>query len=244
MAEELVGMRPGRPPRRHAGPRHPPRERRPFEDRAYVLDFLPQGNPMDRHFEHRSMPIIQAVGGRYFTLLELIPDPNDTFEPGEEVVLKGDVEKKPIKQVFGTLEYEDLTQVARENLVPVIEKIVASRPKVFIQVFNLAEPITLKMHMLELLPGIGKKTLMAILEERKQSRFEDFRDLEERLSLRGVKIGKPERLIAERIAQELRGGERYYLFIKPRREDPDVRYFGLLEAIYRQAEREGHRELY
>lgn len=192
---------------------------------------------MDRHLEHRRIPIIQAVGDRFFTLLELIPDPNDNFEPGEEVILKGDVEKKPIKQVFGTLEYDELTRVARDNLVPVVEKIVASRPHVFVQVFNIAEPITLKMHMLELLPGIGKKTLMAILEERKKQPFRDFRDLEERLQLRGVKIGRPERLIAERIEQEIKGGERYYLFIKPRKQEADARYFGLLEVLYRQSEK-------
>jgi hypothetical protein len=35
------------------------------------------------------------------------------------------------------------------------------------------------------------------------------------------------------------GGERYYLFIKPKTEELGVKYLGFLEAIYKELEKTG-----
>uniref|UniRef100_A0A7J3ZJN0 DUF655 domain-containing protein n=1 Tax=Fervidicoccus fontis TaxID=683846 RepID=A0A7J3ZJN0_9CREN len=221
--------------------RGPPRRRerwRPPEDFAVILDFLPQGNPFDRHPEHRREPLVQAVGDRYFTLVEITTKMGEDFRVGEKIYINPEyIGKGPITGLYGPVRYEELTNVAKDNLVPVLEEIVKEKERVFANLFNIAEPITLKMHALELLPGIGKKCLMVILEERKTKPFESFEDLERRLSLRGLKMQPLARLIAERIAVELRGGERYYMFVRPREGEEQARYLGLLERLYLVAER-------
>ncbi len=213
------------------GPFRPSRERVP-EEFAYILDFLPQGNPFDKHPEHKRAPVAQAIGDKYFTLFEMTVPEGEYFEVGEKIYVGPEyIGKGPIKSVSEPISYEDLTNVSKQNLPNVIEKIIKEKEKIFINVFNIAEPITIRMHMLELIPGIGKKTLMTILDERKKKSFESFKELEERLTLRGAKMQTPEKFLAERIVQELQGGERYYLFLKPRGDEGI--YIGLLERLYR-----------
>jgi len=64
--------------------------------------------------------------------------------------------------------------------------------------------------MLELLPGLGKKTMWAILEERKKGPFKSFEDLGKRIPT----IHHPEKLLAKRIEMEIANpGEKYHLFV-------------------------------
>ena len=68
--------------------------------------------------------------------------------------------------------------------------------------------ITLRKHMLEELPGLGKKSMNTILEERKKGDFKDFADLTERT---GIKA--PEKFISARIVLEISDSDRKrYLF--------------------------------
>jgi len=214
--------------------REPPFRRWRLPEEVFVvLDFLPQGNPLDRHPEHRREPLIQAVGEKYFTLIEATTKLGEDFRVGERIyVSPAYVGKGSIKSVYGPISYEELTNVAKENLVQVLESVVKENERVFVNVFNYAEPITLKMHALELLPGVGKKCLAVLLEERKARPFASFEDLESRLSGRGVKLQNPARLIAERIVAELKGGERYYMFVRPRESEQQAKYLGLLERLY------------
>ena len=52
-----------------------------------------------------------------------------------------------------------------------IQTIVLEDEARFIRYFNEAGPITTRMHALELLPGIGKKLMWAVLNERKKGPF-------------------------------------------------------------------------
>ena len=80
----------------------------------------------------------------------------------------------------------------------------------FVNFFNEAQPITTRYHMLELLPGLGKKTMWAILEERKKGKFKDFVEL----STRVPSLKHPEKVVAKRIEMELSNpGEKYHLFV-------------------------------
>ena len=55
------------------------------------------------------------------------------------------------------LSYDELTPTAKGELEPVVEKIIAKSEQRFVEFYNIAVPISLKMHMLNLLPGFGKK---------------------------------------------------------------------------------------
>ena len=65
------------------------------------------------------------------------------------------------------------------------------------------------MHVLELLPGLGKKHMWEIVEERRVEPFKSFDDLKKRVKL----LPDPLKIIVKRINSELQGKEKYYLFV-------------------------------
>lgn len=188
--------------------------RRRYEDYAYVLDYMPLGNPADRHIWHRSRPLVQLIGEEYFTLMEASPRPGVELDIGERVYVGPDASRRiKIAKIDNDIEYDDLTTIARDNLQQVIEEIVRRREKEFVEFFNNAGPITLRFHSLELLPGVGKKTVMRVLEYREKKRFDTFAEIQEVAHIDPVKV------IAARIHEELKGGQKYYLFVKPPRSE-------------------------
>lgn len=117
----------------------------------------------------------------------------------------------PIDHVRRRLMHPELSATARAELPGTLDRIILADPPRFLRFFNEAPAVSRRFHLLELLPGIGKKTMLAIVEERKRGPFTSFSDLEQRVHLKG-----PERLIAARIEQELTGVEdKYRLFVAP-----------------------------
>ncbi len=180
-----------------------------MEDYAYILDYLPHGRPDEKSF--RRTPLAIAIGEREFKLFELIPKPNVSLVIGERVYIGKDKEKRDkILHVKRRIAFRELTHAAQAELPYVLEEIIKKREADFIKFFNEAHPITTRLHMLELLPGVGKKTMWAILEERKKGPFKDFEDLKNRVKL----PHHPEKLIANRILYELQHRyEKYKIFV-------------------------------
>ncbi len=107
------------------------------------------------------------------------------------------------------LRYEDLTPAAKTELPYVIEHIIKQDEKKYVDFFNKADSITTRMHQLELLPGVGKKMMWAIIEERKKKPFESFEDIAQRV--KGIQ--RPEKLIVSRIIYEIKNPQtKYKLF--------------------------------
>ncbi len=200
------------------------------EDYAVVLDYMPCGNPIDPHPPHRTRAIAQAIGDKYFTLIEFYPRPDVNLRQGERICVSFRLRslRDKVEFVWGEpITYDELSGVARSYLPEALRKIVKEREKVFVTFFNIAAPLTIKLHSLELLPGIGKKTMWTILEERKKRKFESFDDLKER-----GKIGDPISIIVERLLSELKGEERYYLFVDPPPNAEHAVVIGYLQKIY------------
>ena len=190
---------------------------------VYVLDFLPYGNPLDKYPEYRNKPVAQVIGTRFFTLLEAEPYPGVELYIGEKIDLSPE---SKIKKIVGRIAYNDLTSTARDNLENIVRRIVEEDEGIFIKFFNKAGPITLRLHSLELLPGIGKKTMKLILEERRKKPFTSFMDIQDR-----VKLSDPAKTIVDRVLLELRGEDKYYLFVKPPRFKSGIIYLGYLEKL-------------
>ncbi len=189
----------------------------PKEDYAIVLDFLPTGYPS----AYSNEPIAQAVGTKYFTLLELVARPGVNLLLQQKVYIGPD-ERKEIMRIKGRLNYSKLTHTAQQELETAIEKIIKEDEQRFISFFNKAGSITIRMHSLELLPGIGKKHMEDILSEREKKPFESFEDLTNRVKL----IPDPIRLLKERIIKEIKGEAKYYIFARPpERPEPNRRRF-------------------
>ena len=175
------------------------------EVNAIVLDVLLKGHPDDPRPPFKREPIVQAIGLEQFKLLELVPKPAVSLDLHEKVYI-GDAEREKIERVKRRIGYEDLTQTARGELPFVLEKLIKEREADFVKFFNTAISITPKLHMLHLLPGIGKKLMWEILEARNRKPFESFADISARIK----SIPHPDKMIHARIMEEL--------------QDPDVKY--------------------
>ena len=184
------------------------------EEYAYVLDIIPPEEALMKEAEiiRRGFPrrdtYLQVIGEEYFTLLEVTLKREATVEVGERVYIGNGVRDK-VNKIVRRLKYDELTPQAKQELEAIVEKIVKAREKFFVDWINKAGPLTLKLHSLELLKGIGKKTLNQVLEERVKKPFESFDDFKNRI---GINV---QRLIIERIIRELQGNEQYYIFTAP-----------------------------
>lgn len=200
--------------------------KRPKERFAFVLDYMKEGNPLDKHKVHKNRPIAQLLGYDYFILMECSVNGQDL-----QLEEKVDLEGSPYIKVDFLISYEDLTSVAKDTLNRVIRKIIQEKEALFVEFFNKSEPLTLKLHALELLPSIGKKTLRTILDERKKKPFESFKDIEVRTGIRSVAD-----ILVERVLAEMMHKDKYYLFVYPveidqRKPQEQHIYVGYLEKL-------------
>jgi len=176
-----------------------------LEEYALVLDYLPTG----RSSSARSEPVVQMIGEEKFTLLEAVPKKPDIKITERVYIGKGERDKIAI--IKGRLAYADLTEVSKSELLSAVSGIIRGNEKKFVEIFNSAGPLNIRMHSLELLPGIGKKHLTAILDARDEKNFESFDDIAKRVPL----LQDPVKLLAERVILELKAESRFYILTKP-----------------------------
>jgi putative nucleotide binding protein len=179
---------------------------RKYEEYAYVLDFTPRGKSLT--VRGREGVIIQAIGEERLTLLELLGIQNTTVEIGERLYI-GREGREKVSSVLGRLEYTAISQSAKNELANIIERVVVANEARFVNYINNAQPITPRIHALELIPGIGKTYMMTIIKERDKKKFENFSDLQTRVGLRD-----PAKLISKRIIEEIVGQARMNLFVR------------------------------
>lgn len=178
------------------------------EENAIVLDFLPNGYLFDKRPSHLKTPIVQALGTEKFTLLELVPKKGIFLQPHDEIYI-GEGKREQIHHINGKIGLDRLTSTARKEVEFVIMDIIKKNEKKFVDFFNKAQPLTTRMHQVELLPGLGKKHMWEIIEERKDKPFENFSDIKARVKL----MPDPEKIIFKRIIAEMGGEEKYMLFV-------------------------------
>jgi len=179
------------------------------EENVIVLDFLPNGYPMDTRPMYRKSAIAHALGKNTFVLLELVPKKGIFLQPHEEVYI-GEGKREKIHHIIGRLPYEKLTSTGKSELEFIIKDLVKKNPQKFVDFFNKAQPLTTRMHQIELLPGVGKKHMWEIIEQRRDKPFESFADLKSRVKL----LPDPEKVVIKRVINEIKGLEKYRLFVK------------------------------
>jgi putative nucleotide binding protein len=172
---------------------------------AIVVDILLQGRLEDQRRGFKREPVVQAVGTGQFKLLELIPKKGADIQIHDSVYI-GEKERDKVERVKRRISYADLTNTAKVELPFAIESIVTEDEARFVDFFNKAVPITPKLHMFHLLPGIGKKLMWELVEGRDKKPYESFEDIAQRIK----SIPNPKKLIVGRIMEEL--------------EDPEVKY--------------------
>jgi len=177
------------------------------EEHAIILDFLPHGYPFDTRPMHRKVPIAQAIGKDHFILLELVPKKGVVLQPNETVYM-GEGKREKIHHIVGKIPLDKLTQTAKGELEFVIKELVKKNEKRFVEFFNKSTPINMRRHQLELLPGIGKKHMWQIIQERENKPFESFEDIKSRVKL----LPNPEKAIIKRILMEMNNEDKYHIF--------------------------------
>jgi len=171
----------------------------PGDDEAIVLDFLARGNPDADRPQYRRSPVVYAVGEAGFTLWELALTDDADIAIADRITVTGD-DRHPGIEAARTVDYQDLSGGAESELEYVVEELVEKYEQRFVDFYNDAQPITLRLHQLNLLPGIGKKLRNNILDERERKPFESFADVADRVA----GLHDPKGIIVDRILEELR----------------------------------------
>ncbi len=177
-----------------------------YEEFAYVLDFMQRGKSVV--IKGREGPMVEAIGEERLTLLELLAMENQDFEVGEKVKI-GKEGREKIVSVLGKLTHEELSPEARASLPQVVENLVKGNEAKYVAYFNDLQPLTPRLHGLELIPGIGKTFMKEIVEMREKQPFTSFEDVQKRVGLR-----EPAKMISKRIVEELAGDSRISIFVK------------------------------
>lgn len=174
------------------------------DEYVIVLDFLPRGHSNSR----KSEPIAQSIGDKFLSLLEVVIKESVEVKTGYRIYI-GEKEREKVQYIKGRIRYDELTSFAKSELEYVLDKIIDSDEKRFVDFFNNARPITTRLHSLELLQGIGKKHMWAIIKGRKGKKFESFQEIKDRIEM----LPDPKRMIKNRIIDEFKEKDRHRLFV-------------------------------
>ncbi|MDW7733149.1 MAG: DUF655 domain-containing protein, partial [Methanolobus sp.] len=158
-------------------------------------------------------PVVQAIGEKNFVLMELVPKEGKVPVIQSRVYI-GEGDRDEIDHVKHRISYNNLSHGAQIELPFILEMNVSNDEERFVKFFNDAHPITNRLHMLELLPGIGKKLMWAIIDERKKGPFSSLEELHSRVG----GVHSPQKVISNRIVEELKDDNiKYRLFTLPPR---------------------------
>ena len=179
---------------------------RKYEEYAYVLDFEPRAKSTTVH--GRTGIIVITIGEERLTLLEILGIENSTFDIGERIYI-GKEGRTKVQSVLGKLDYAKISDSAKNEIPRVVESIITKNEKKFVDYINNAQPLTPRIHALELIPGIGKTYMSVIIKEREKEPFESFHDIEKRTGLK-----EPIKHLSQRIIEEVSGETRMNIFVK------------------------------
>jgi putative nucleotide binding protein len=171
-----------------------------------VLDYLPHGRPDDDRPQYKKPALIHAIQRDTFHLVECVLADDADVSIGDETTVDSD----EIEEVRDTT-FDDLTSSARSEIEYAVGEIIDTDEQRFVDHYNEAQPITLRLHQLNLLPGIGKKLRNNILEKRKRRPFDSFEDIEDRVS----GLHNPRDILVKRIHEEIREDDlKYRSFVR------------------------------
>lgn len=184
---------------------------------AVVLDYLAHGRSDDDRPQYQKSPLVYALGTGDFQLFEITVDRDTDASIGDTLVIDPKAERTTGIERIRRIDWDDLSGGAKSELEYAVTDIVEADERRFVDFYNDAQPVTLRLHQLNLLPGIGKKLRNNILDERKRRPFEGFADLEDRVS----GLHKPREVLVERIIEEIRKDDLKYRTFARRAETSD-----------------------
>jgi len=177
---------------------------RVHEEYGIVLDFLQHGHLSDPS----RRPVAQIIGIDHLSLLEVAPKKGVFLKPLEKVYV-GVEKREKIHHITKKINFNDLTETAKIALEDLIKEAINNQIDKIVDLFNNAGPISTRQHQLELIPGIGKKHMWAIIEEREKKTFNDLEDLKNRVP----STPNPLKAVIKRAIEELEGVDKYKIVL-------------------------------
>ena len=137
------------------------------------------------------------------------PVPGAAINIGDRCYIGKETEQRDqIDHVRARVSFVDLTHTAQSELSFILDEIVKDNEEKFIQFYNHAGPISRRYHSLELIPGLGKKTMNLIVRNRP---YTTFKEMEEKIP----NFRNPQKYISQRIENEIREtDQKYRLFVR------------------------------
>lgn len=178
-----------------------------YEEYAYVLDYLPYGRSSEKS-RHLVVPTVQIMGEQHFTLLEAELKVGASVIVHERIYI-GRERREKVDRIMSRISHEQLTANAKAELVPIVEEMVKAQETRFVEFFNKSQPVTPRMHALELLPGIGKKSMWSIVNLRERKPFANYKDIQTRTGLTDIP-----KILSKRVMEELSTETKYRLFTR------------------------------
>lgn len=173
------------------------------EDYAIVLDIVVNSSSF------KDSELVQAIGYNTYNLFELVPKQDAIIKSGQKVYI-GDGKRDEIQYIKKVLFFDKLSASSSSELLFTIMDIVDEKEEEFVNFFNNAGPISLRRHSLELVSGIGKKHLTALIDARETKPFESFKDIKERCPF----LSDPTKALSQRILEEIKDETDYKFFVK------------------------------
>jgi len=179
---------------------------RKYEEYAYVLDY--NSRAKSTTVRGRTGIIEVAIGEERLTLLEILGIEYSTFDVGERVYI-GKEGRTKVQSVLGKMDYVKISDSTKDEIPIVVESIVTKNETKFVDYINNAQPLTPRIHALELIPGIGKTYLNVIIKEREKASIESLVDIDKRVGL-----NHQIKHMSQRIVEEISGESRMNRFVK------------------------------
>lgn len=149
--------------------------------------------------------ICTFLGLNHFSLLRIF------FQPSINVGYEREIELNNVKMDIIHIQrqrYHQLSIESKNRLKDVIHLVIDENEDLY-RIFNTARSVKSDLHQLKLLPGLTPQMRFKIIEERKNERFNNLKDISNRISKDITQV------IAARILKELQGYSSYYLFSIP-----------------------------
>ncbi|MCL5009584.1 MAG: DUF655 domain-containing protein [Candidatus Parvarchaeota archaeon] len=172
------------------------------DEYAIVLEYLPYGLVDTKDRRPSAIVLTDSL-----SLLLVSLKKDVVVESGKRVYI-GEEKRDEIHHIIKRIAPDKLSESGLQNLKNMVHKAAQDNEKKYVEILNTLGPINVRLHALELIPGLGKKMTQKMIEERQKKPFESYADIDARLQLAsGISHG-----IEQRILEEISETDKYRIF--------------------------------
>jgi putative nucleotide binding protein len=172
------------------------------DEYAYVLEYLPYGLVETKDRRPSAVILTESL-----SLLLASLKKNAVVEAGKKVYI-GEEKRDEIHHIIKRITPDKLSGAGTQILKDMVHKAVQDNEKKYVEILNTLGPVNVRLHALELIPGLGKKMTQKMVEERQKKPFESYEDIDNRLQLSSGISHE----IEQRILEEIGETDKYRIF--------------------------------